>query len=242
MKPNGAVIYEGPSLIDGAPIVVIVTGLATPSANVKTGDMLQTWILRADISPLEAVETWEDSSICGGCVHRGRKPNKRSKGRKRSCYVQVGQAPRQIFETYKRGGYPTRNALGLGTGRAVRLGAYGDPGAVPVAVWQALVVGSTSRTGYTHQWKGKLGTPNLMALCQASIDSASELVTAQARGYGTFRVLRKLETVDANEIHCPADARPGKVTCAACGLCDGAQGVNVAIPSHGAGASNYDQA
>jgi hypothetical protein len=40
-KPNGAILYRGPSLLDGAPIVAIVTGLASTSANAKTGAMLQ---------------------------------------------------------------------------------------------------------------------------------------------------------------------------------------------------------
>jgi hypothetical protein len=70
---NGFVIWEGPSPVDGAPLVAIVTGVAasSESGNVKTGAMLQTWILRADISPQEAVDTGQDRSICGDCVHRG---------------------------------------------------------------------------------------------------------------------------------------------------------------------------
>ena len=70
---NGFVLWEGPSPVDGAPLVAIVTGarISTESENVKTGAMLQTWILRADISPQEAVDTGQDRSICGDCVHRG---------------------------------------------------------------------------------------------------------------------------------------------------------------------------
>ena len=45
-KPTGYVIYDGPSLADGAPIIVIAT---IKSGNSKTGDMLQTWIIRKDI-------------------------------------------------------------------------------------------------------------------------------------------------------------------------------------------------
>jgi hypothetical protein len=235
-KPNGAVIYEGPSLIDGAPIVAIVTGLSRASENEKTGDMLQTWILRADMSPLEAVNTRQDSSICGGCIHRGN-----GKNRKRSCYVQVGQAPRQVWETWQRGKYPSLDPDGLGIGRAVRVGSYGDPAAVPVGVWQGLTRGATSRTGYTHAWRGKLGTPELMAICQASVDNGTELRQAQSKGYGTFRVLRTIDVLSDAEKRCPAELYPGRVTCATCGLCDGARGANIAIPSHGAGAGNYER-
>ena len=61
---NGFIIYEGRSAIDRAPIVVILTGLK-PSKNSKTGAMLQTWILRADMHPLEALRTGADRAICG---------------------------------------------------------------------------------------------------------------------------------------------------------------------------------
>ena len=50
-NPNGRILYEGPSMLDGAPIVVIATGFAERSGNDKTGAMIQTWILRADIPP-----------------------------------------------------------------------------------------------------------------------------------------------------------------------------------------------
>ena len=64
----GFVFYRGKSPIDGAPIVAIAT---LESKNGKTGDMVQTWILREDISPLMAIKTGADRSICGNCVHRG---------------------------------------------------------------------------------------------------------------------------------------------------------------------------
>ena len=53
---NGVILYEGPSLLDGEPIVAILTGLRSSSCNRKTGAMLQTWIMRADVSPAEAGE------------------------------------------------------------------------------------------------------------------------------------------------------------------------------------------
>ena len=45
-KPNGAILYCGPSLLDGSPIIVVITGLSGRSTNTKTGKMAQTWILR----------------------------------------------------------------------------------------------------------------------------------------------------------------------------------------------------
>ena len=70
-KPNGAILYRGPSLLDGADIVVIAIGTNSGSENRKTGRMLQTYILRADALPAAVVRTGNDSSICGDCTHRG---------------------------------------------------------------------------------------------------------------------------------------------------------------------------
>ncbi len=66
-KPLGYVIQESTSPIDGSPIVVILT---MGSSNRKTGNMCQVWILRADVNPVQAVNTGEDYSICGNCPHR----------------------------------------------------------------------------------------------------------------------------------------------------------------------------
>jgi hypothetical protein len=158
---NGFIIYEGPSLHDGEPIVVIATGFFTPSSNVKTGDMIQTWILRSDMSPQEAVWRRRDESICGSCTHRGKlitfkkrwmtKKGTLSKTKKtvrksvgRSCYVVVGQAPAKIYEAYKRGNYPrvTRlediEDLFRESYFAPRIGSYGDPAMVPIEIWDAV--------------------------------------------------------------------------------------------------------
>lgn len=35
-RPNGVILYEGPSKLDGQPIVVIAVGLKTKSSNTKT--------------------------------------------------------------------------------------------------------------------------------------------------------------------------------------------------------------
>src|SRR5215469_6722148 len=58
VKPSGFVVYEGPSMLDGAPIVCILTGLGKDSRNEKTGGGLyQTWILRRDINPIAATHS-----------------------------------------------------------------------------------------------------------------------------------------------------------------------------------------
>ena len=51
---RAGIIYQGPSLLDGLPIVAIAT---YSDKNTKTGKVLQTYIMRSDISPLDASKT-----------------------------------------------------------------------------------------------------------------------------------------------------------------------------------------
>ena len=127
---NGFVFYRGISPIDNAPIVGIAV---LKSRNIKTGNMVQTYIIRSDIHPVDAVDTGADQSICGNCVHRGNA----AAGRKRTCYVDHGKSVSAIYKAFKRGSYYdcTHNlthAASIIKGRKVRLGAYGDPAMIPV--------------------------------------------------------------------------------------------------------------
>lgn len=252
MKANGAVLWRGASLIDGAPIVVIATGLASGSFNRKTGDMVQTYILRADISPVDAVRVGADVSICGKCPHRGkpgsavRKALHAESGMRadgphtaRTCYVNVGQGPLVVWRAWQRGRYPTAGTIAdvaaIGARRIVRLGTYGDPAAVPVYVWQSLTRDAVGHTGYTHQWRRC--DPALRALCMASADSVSDASDAQAAGWRTFRVAMPCDAPRlANEAVCLASKEAGhKLTCAQCLACAGANGRrgSIVIQAHG---------
>ena len=237
---NGVVLYHGPSMLDGSPIVVIATGIKGTSKNAKTGDMVQTWILRADVSPMEAINSGADASICGACTHRGQtvyvelpQGGVSSKNINRSCYVTVFQAPLNVWKTWKRGGYPDA-AVGVLDGRNVRLGAYGDPAAVPVSVWSIHLNGTAGHTGYTHQWRTMSG---LKGLVMASCDTPQDYIDAKAMGWRTFRVRSADEPLAKREIVCPASDEGGKRTeCAACKLCAGASksAADIAIIAHGA--------
>lgn len=70
MNTNSIIVYDGPSIIDGKPIVVILTGLADSSANGKTGNLVQSFIIRSDVEPHTALKTGDDVSVCGLCPHR----------------------------------------------------------------------------------------------------------------------------------------------------------------------------
>lgn len=241
-KPNGYILYEGPSELDGKPIVVIATGFADKSANIKTGALIQTWILRADISPLEAVHSGEDASICGDCKHRGvleAQEDGTMRNKRRLCYVLEFQAPLSIWRAYKRGSYtnasawPLEGRQDLFEGRMVRLGAYGDPAAVPERVWAYATLRAASWVGYTHQWAKLPRTALLRTLTMASADTREEAAAAQAEGWRTFRVG---ESPEKGEISCPASEEMGKlVTCSDCGLCAGdyRQAKNITLRPHG---------
>src|SRR5262245_54038294 len=47
-RPNGVVLYRGPSLLNGKPIVCVAVGLTRRSKNQKTGGAIQTYILGDD--------------------------------------------------------------------------------------------------------------------------------------------------------------------------------------------------
>jgi hypothetical protein len=219
---RGIILYSGPSVIDGQPIVVIAT---LKSNNRKTGDMIQIWIIREDIDPVLAITLGEDSSICGDCVHRG------DDDRPRTCYVNVGQAPLAVYRAYKRGVYKRGTMADL-PDRPVRMGAYGDPCAVPWEVWE----GITDRkvwTGYTHQWRQPFAAP-FRDVLMASCDSVADMAEAAANGWRAFLVTPANADRPDGTITCPSETHGTQ--CADCGLCKGAaipNAPNISIPAHG---------
>ena len=249
-KTKSSVIYRGASLIDGAPIVVIAS---VGSKNSKTGGMVQTYIIREDIDPREASKTGADFSICGSCPHRGEAHDDPAKklAKGRTCYVEIGKSVLNVWRTYHRGSYavaddPVTREL-IGSGRMVRLGAYGDPAAVPAYVWQQLTAAAKSHTGYSHQFKESFAESDSLNLCMVSADSVKEAADFQARGYRTFRIIPINEwranergALLESEILCPATKEAGQLTqCADCGLCGGVTGKSkaaksIAVVAHGA--------
>lgn len=238
MKPNGYTIYDGPSLLDGSPIIALITGFAIPTANPKMGpEPLQTWMLRKDQDPVEAVRSGADVSICGDCPHRGWIEPEGNRGR--SCYVNYGLGVRNLWLAWQRGNYPKVerpiNVASLGFHRVVRIGSYGDPAAVPFTVWRSLVENAMWSMGYTRQWRA--GDLRLRSLCMASVISEQERDEARSRGWRTFRMRTEAEPVGEREIVCPASAEAGKkAVCADCRACGGLRArakVDVTIIAHG---------
>jgi hypothetical protein len=244
---NGFVLYRGPSMIDGQPVICIATGLQTGGNNSKTGHMVQVYILRDGMNPLKAVQTGDDVSICGNCPHRGRviDQNGEKKNVGRSCYVTLMHGPRVVWDAYQRGLYPDitlTKARKLLARRTVRLGSYGDPGAVPFAVWERALNQVTELSGYTHMWRQ---FPMLSAFCMASCDSEADRTEAKALGFRTFRVRGSDDPKLDGEGHCPASNEMGKATqCALCLLCGGARSAakaDITIIAHGAGSKHFER-
>lgn len=242
-QPRAGIIYRGPSMLDGSPIVCIALW---SDANAKTGGMLQTYILADNgQSPIEAIRAGNDAAICGDCKHRGDGATYGS----RSCYVNVGQGPTVVWKALQRGGYPdaahghrSDMRVALGQGRMIRLGTYGDPAAVPLWVWFDLLQAAAGHTGYTHQWRklDRHSQSNMLSwrgMIMASADTAEEAAAAQAAGWRTFRVRTADEPTLPREFVCPASAEAGaKTDCATCLSCrgnDGRKG-NPVIVAHGA--------
>ena len=225
---KSGIIYKGPSLLDGQPIVVIAT---YSNRNTKTGRVVQTYILREDINPLEASKTGEDYSICGDCPMRGEATTdperKQAKGRR--CYVNLGQGVLITWRAYKRGVYAEGSARDMGRGRFVRVGTYGDPAAVPSHVWDELLSEAETWTAYTHQ---KPWRPDI---AMQSADSYTEARMHWRAGRRTFRVIADLGQLDqTHEALCPASKEAGRrVQCTACKLCKGGKlAKSIAIVEH----------
>lgn len=248
----GFIFYEGPSRIDGQPIV----GIATyGTGNEKTGNLVQTWILRSDIHPINAINTGSDYSICGSCPLRGRiadaseRTSKISKfnetdtvNKGRGCYVSVQNAPLAIYNGYQRGLYPHLNfeASKILFGLGLRYGSYGDPVAIPMKYWACLSRYCTGKAepGYTHQWRNKKFSRWSKKL-MASTHGIVENNLAHSMGWRTFRTISNVTECADNEIICPASAEGGfRATCETCGACNGRRSLedirqSVAIVAHG---------
>lgn len=229
---SGFIVYRGSSRIDGRPIVGVVT---LESDNPKTGNMAQLWIL-SDVgeTPGAAIRSGADASVCGSCPLRALSAT--GEPQIRRCYVNP-MGPASVWRKLQAGGYrqltPARAGRML-AGRKVRLGAYGDPTALPLEVVQSLIARAAGWTGYTHQWAtcDQRWRWYLMASVEESVQVPADwrafIVEAQPR---------------PGAVQCPASTEAGKrTTCERCGLCNGLSGnseKNVSIAPHGVAARRF---
>jgi hypothetical protein len=232
---NGFIIWQGPSVLDGAPVVAIATGLTLArrhskrGVNAKTGAMAQVYIIRSDVSPVEARQQGLDGAICGDCKHKSG-----------SCYVRLEQGPLIVYKSFLAGKYPVLSALDAAEqlrGLNVRLGSYGDIAAIPAHILHSLMRFTANNTGYTHQWK-RNDMEHLKVFTMASCDTLEEHLEATRKGWRTFLVVPKGSTqIPAKTFLCPASEEAGKkLTCDQCLACNGSRdnrSASVYIPVHG---------
>lgn len=236
------IAWEGPSRIDGRPVVLILTGIDGDSNNPKTGPMVQGWILRADVSPLEALGTGADVSVCGGCDLRPEWTGSKSAALGgfasyggRICYTNP-MGLQTIWHHFRAGKYPGLDVERL-RAKLLRMGGYGDPAAVPEEAWAPLLDVVAGHTGYTHQWKTRRFR-FLQRWCMASCDNPEQQRKAMAAGWSTFSVLKELGERAEWEDHCPASEEMGHLTtCIECLKCNGAADgqAHISILVHGSG-------
>jgi hypothetical protein len=236
------VVYRGPSAFDDKPVVAIVSGAGGATRNQKTGPMAQLWILRADVAPHEAQKTGEDQSVCGDCSLRPLVAREQGLPK---CYVVTYQSANSTWRAHRDEPEDLAGCAAFlrQAGASLRLGAYGDPAALPERVVRTLAFASSGFTGYTHAWRN---TRAMRDLLMASVESEGQKQEAQALGWRTFRVRRPEDRVLSDEIICPAanesEAKRSDgldVQCYTCRLCDGrvAQDArkNITIMAHGWG-------
>ena len=224
-KPNGCIAWSGDSLLDGSPIVLLLTGLELPSHNTKTGAMVQSYILHRNIPPIEALTSDRDEAVCGDC------PLKRE-----ICYVDLRPIG-SIFRKYIAGGYPLLDNKILARLKRrhlrLRLGSYGDPTAVPFEAWLPLLTHCDGHTGYTHQWRSC--DQRWRDYLMASVERPEDVTKANERGWRTFRVKLPSDPLLKGEIAC-ANSQDDTVQCEDCGLCNGRNNnslINIADDIHG---------
>lgn len=240
----GMLIYRGPSLLDsvsdntgrvivaGTEIVVLATFAAGKTANSKTGGEIQTYIIRADMKPSAAIADGADTAVCGDCIHRSV-----ASGGGGTCYA---------HHVARRGGNATYNQFAAGRsdsldleqfrGRVLRLGAYGDPAAVPFEAWQPLLAVVDGWTGYTHQWRRC--DQRLRDYCMASCDNADDLADADAAGWRAYVVHPVGTPRPVGTVPCPAP----RIKCEDCRKCSGVglgRRGHVSIAAHGATAKRF---
>jgi len=248
---------------DGAPIVVTLTGTTRVSRNNKTGDLLQVSITRSDQLPSVAARSGDDQSVCGSCRLR---PSIAKPGSPR-CYVKLWRGIDSVWKSivatgaavtaigdllaipgcrdasrgHRRGRcIAERHTTGKPVG--VRLGAYGDPGFIPIELIRELCPPDRLRTGYTHRWREiPIAYADFM---MASIDPVTHPDPAAARreanaaGWSTYRVRQPGEQPLPGAIECPHTTHG--IACADCGLCAGSTSwksgkrrapINVEVPA-----------
>ena len=206
------------------PIIVVFTGFGG-SSNLKTGDMVQSWVMLEHVDPVTAWQTHEDYAVCGDCNLRHGASDVR-------CYVNKGHAPLAVWKAFHRGKYLVvgvdiefEDAVERINDAPNRGGSYGDPLAAP-SVFSRL----SPVTSYTHQQNNPIigeliedgQDPRIHNM--ASVETVYDKRRANQSGWRTYRIVKETDSLEDDEIMCPWNPdKPRKVQCVSCKLCGGAK-------------------
>ena len=176
------------------------------------------------------MQTGVDAAVCGTCPLRSWRDRQKVS---RLCYVNplpIGT----IYRTLHRGAYPrvTPARAAQQHGALLRLGAGGDPAAVPAEVIRELVGGfGGPHVGYTHAWRER---PDLRNVLMASCFSLRERDEANTLGWRAFLVMADISKRPRGVGLCPASKEGGyRKSCAQCRLCCGGDGPDIVTQIHG---------
>lgn len=210
------------------------------SANSKTGDSTQVWILPKSWVFEGEKAMIDDEASCMDCPH--------SKRVNRSCYVRKGFAEyglkskvKSLNSAYKSGKLDMLPITDLVQfegdkvkGKFIRFGAYGEPVLLGENTVKQLASLASNWTGYTHQWYVD-NYSWAKDYFMASVETELLQNKANSLGFRTFRVRSKKDLITKMEAVCPASKEAGrKVTCNNCALCKGAssKAKNITIIKH----------
>ena len=212
---TGVTLRVGASDLTGDPIATIAVFNST---NRKTGNTIQVYNMPISESPIEAVKTGADASVCGNCALKPSNNN--------ICYVKKFHGPSAVYRTFKAGRYPLieylskadkAKVLALLKSKPIRLGAWGDPlSDIATSIYLAAI--NPQVLGYTHQWQNTGDHEWLQSFLMASVDSPQEYAKAKKLGWRTYRHTTDNLAFD-NEIICPHSTHDTQ--CVECGLCSG---------------------
>ena len=219
--PGTVVIWAGESRLDRTPIMVVASNMTRPSANTKTGDMIQVSIMRQDMAPMEAWKQGLDGAVCPkACEHRSKQ-----RGGTGACYVNKArlEATWKAANRYLKsnGALCYQMPAGLFEGAELRFGMEGDPSSVPLFVWSWTLVGARNHNGYTANWRDL--NPAWASIFMASCSTVADSFRAKAKGWRVFAASvstdmdKQLE--QAGFRACLSDSH--NVQCASCFGCNG---------------------
>lgn len=212
-KPNGFVLWRDSWR------VAIATGIARPSANRKTGPMVQVWIIPTRKDPTKISSR---GVVCFDCPIQS------------ECYVNWGNAPLMVWQGFKRGSFPWLPSADVFTGRRIRWGACGEPTLIPLELMTECNKAAFGWTGYTHRWEEK-GIQPYRRFLMASCESEKGARKAAKRGWRSYRIGENPGVAGGDALCVNAQG----LQCYDCLLCSGTAGKgkgSIYIPAHGTGA------